>query len=180
MTEHKQAPVKIFKMHPDVPTPAYQTQGSAAFDIAAFFSHIEEPTVSILSEDNRKTQMPFRTNPEGKRQLSIPPGFRMLVPTGIKMDIEKEFFVDIRNRSSVAVKQGTFLINATGVIDSDYVDELFVPLYNSSARSFVIEEGDRIAQAIVLPKVMSFVYLTVTEPQKKTDREGGFGSTGVQ
>lgn len=104
----------------------------------------------------------------------------MLVPTGIKMDIEKEFFVDIRNRSSVAVKQGTFLINATGVIDSDYVDELFVPLYNSSARSFVIEEGDRIAQAIVLPKVMSFVYLTVTEPQKKTDREGGFGSTGVQ
>jgi hypothetical protein len=77
------------------------------------------------------------------------------------------------------LKQGLILANSEGVIDSDYIQELFVLLTNISENSHVIHNGDRIAQAELVKQEEYKIVETVTKPYAKTNRIGGMGSTGV-
>ena len=111
--------------------------------------------------------------------ISIAPGERVLVPTGCIMDIPQGYSVRIHARSGTSLKQGLVLANAEGVIDSDYVEEVFVMLHNISGNAVTINHGDRVAQAELVKNVEYSVEETPARPLHKTKRQGGFGSTGI-
>lgn len=131
------------------PLPDYATQGSSGMDVRA---NIETPIV-------------------------LQPMERMLVPTGLFVEIPMGYEAQMRPRSGLAIKQGITCLNSPGTIDADYRGELKVILINLSAEPQVINNGDRIAQ-MVFQKVEK-VILEQVETINDTPRgEGGFGHTG--
>lgn len=131
------------------PLPDYATQGSSGMDVRA---NIETPIV-------------------------LQPMERMLVPTGLFVEIPMGYEAQMRPRSGLAIKQGITCLNSPGTIDADYRGELKVILINLSAEPQVINNGDRIAQ-MVFQKVEK-VILEQVETINDTQRgEGGFGHTG--
>ena len=130
--------------------PRYETEGSAGMDIRA---HLGEP-------------------------ISLMPGKRALIPTGLYMEIPKGFEVQIRARSGLAVKNGIGLVNGIGTIDSDYRGEIKVPLINWGEAEFVVRDGDRIAQMVVCRYEKAEIEEAdeLSETRRGT---GGFGHTGV-
>ncbi|MDD6310522.1 MAG: dUTP diphosphatase [Firmicutes bacterium] len=130
--------------------PQYETAGSAGMDIRAY-----------LEED-----------------LVLEPGKRILVPTGMFMEIEPGYEVQIRARSGLAIKKGIGLVNGIGTIDSDYRGEVKVALINWGDEAFAIHNGDRIAQMVVASYVKADI--VPADELGETERgEGGFGHTGV-
>ena len=83
-------------------------------------------------------------------------------------------------RSGLSLKQGLTLFNCEGVIDNDYVEPMFVTLYNISGVDQIVCDGDRIAQADLIRTEQYTIEETLDKPQQKTERAGGFGSTGVK
>lgn len=144
--------IKIKKLSDKAVAPEYATPGSAACDLRA-----------CLDED-----------------LTIAPGDRALIPTGICAEAEREDVVLlIFARSSLASKHGISLSNGVGVVDSDYRGEIKVALVNTSSEPFTVRGGDRIAQLAVMP-VMRAVF-TESDGLGETARaDGGFGSTGIK
>jgi dUTP pyrophosphatase len=137
----------------DLPLPAYETPGSAGMDIRAAV-------------------------PEGQ-PVSIRPGKRALIPTGLIFEIPPGYEVQVRPRSGLALKNGITCLNTPGTIDSDYRGEVQVLLINHGEERFVVERGMRIAQLVVAPVVQAVV--EERELAGMTDRgAGGFGSTGLQ
>lgn len=134
--------------------PAYATDGSAAIDLRAALD-------------------------EGEA-LTIAPGARALVPTGIAISPETRGVVAVvAARSGLAIKKGICLSNGIGVIDADYRGEICVGLYNTSTEPFTVVRGDRIAQMMFLPVYAA--NLIASESLDETARgAGGFGSTGVK
>lgn len=134
--------------------PAYATDGSAAVDLRAALD-------------------------EGA-PVTIQPGERAMIPTGISIALESANVVAIlAARSGLAVKSGINLANGIGVIDSDYRGEVCVGLYNSSKVPFTVQRGDRIAQLMFMPVYTA--NLIEAESLDETARgAGGFGSTGVK
>ena len=134
--------------------PAYATDGSAAIDLRAAID-------------------------EGQT-LTIAPGERALVPTGIAISPEsKDVVAIVAARSGLAIKKGICLSNGIGVIDSDYRGEICVGLFNTSKEEFVVNRGDRIAQMMFMPVLSA--NLIATDTLDETARgAGGFGSTGVK
>lgn len=131
------------------PLPDYATSGSSGVDIRA---HLE-------------------------RTITLQPSERMLVPTGIFVEIPAGYEIQIRPRSGLALKQGITCLNTPGTIDADYRGEIKVILINLSDQEQMIETGDRIAQ-MVLQKVEKITWLE-TDSLDDTERGmGGFGSTG--
>ena len=132
--------------------PAYETAGSAGMDLRAAL-------------------------PEGER-LTLKPGKRALVPTGMIFEIPAGFEAQIRPRSGLAFKNGITCLNTPGTIDSDYRGEVQVLLINLGDEKFVVERGMRIAQMVIAPVVQATI--TETALATTTDRgTGGFGSTGL-
>ena len=129
--------------------PEYATIGSAGMDLKA---NISEPVV-------------------------LKPLKRELIPTGLYMQIPTGHEVQIRPRSGLACKYGITVANATGTIDSDYRGEVKVCLINLSDTPFVVNPGERIAQA-VLNKVEKIEWNEVAELDETERGEGGFGHTG--
>ena len=103
-----------------------------------------------------------------------------MVPTGLILDIPFGYSVRLHSRSGIAVKQGLVLANHEGVIDADYVDPTFVVLRNDSTEVAYVFHGDRVAQGEMIPDIAYRVTETKEKPQQKTDRVGGFGSTGTK
>lgn len=163
--------LKVYKVHSDVKVPKHQTTQSACFDLA--FSCAGKGTYSGYSHMNK----PFTRQMRGT--LAIAPGERVLVPTGIIMDIPEGFSVRLHARSGTSLKQGLVLANAEGVIDSDYVEEVMVILHNISGNAVMINDGDRVAQAELVPNIVYEIEQTPARPMNKTNRVGGFGSTGI-
>lgn len=132
-----------------LPLPSYATTGSAGMDLLA---DVNEP-------------------------LTIAPGARVLVPTGLIFEIPVDFEAQIRPRSGLALRHGITLPNAPGTIDSDYRGEVQVILANLGSEPFTVERGDRIAQMIVAPVVRAELHevIEVSETQRG---KGGFGHTG--
>ncbi len=128
--------------------PAYQTGQAAGADLTA-----------AVGED-----------------VTLPPGGRMLVPTGIAIGLPEGYEAQVRPRSGLALKQGVTVLNTPGTIDADYRGEIGVILINLGPEPFTIQRGDRIAQMIVAPVVQAeFHEEDLTETARGA---GGFGSTG--
>ena len=131
--------------------PAYATEGAAGFDLPAWL-------------------------PEG--ELTLGPGERTLVPTGIYLELPAGYEAQVRARSGLSVKHGIGLTNGIGTIDSDYRGEVMVALINWGKEPFTIRDGDRIAQVVIASYVRA--ELTVSAELAETERgSGGFGHTGV-
>jgi len=109
--------------------------------------------------------------------VSVPPGGRKLIPTGLRIAIPEGHELQIRPRSGLALKHGITLPNTPGTIDSDYRGELGVILLNTGSEAFVVERGMRIAQAVLAP-VLRAEWEEVAELDSTARGEGGFGSTG--
>ena len=133
--------------------PSYATAGAAGADLRANFS-------------------------KGDRGgLVLEAGARILVPTGLRLEIPQRYEVQIRPRSGLALKHGITLPNSPGTIDSDYRGPLGVILLNAGRAPFTVNHGDRIAQMVVAPVVQARFEL-VRELGETARGEGGFGSTG--
>ena len=134
--------------------PAYATDGAAAVDMRAA---IDEGTT-----------------------VTIQPGERAMIPTGMAISLENANVVAIlAARSGLAVKSGINLANGIGVIDSDYRGEICVGLYNSSDVPFTVNRGDRIAQLMFMPVYVANL-IEAASLDETARGAGGFGSTGVK
>jgi len=129
--------------------PEYKTSGAAGMDLCAA---IEEPVV-------------------------LKPLERALIPTGLKIELEKGYEAQIRPRSGLSIKHGVTLINCVGTIDEDYRGEVCVPVVNLSSEEYTIMPDERIAQ-MVISKYEKAKIDVVTELSDTKRGEGGFGSTG--
>jgi len=131
--------------------PAYETSGSAGMDLRA-----------AVAEE---------------ALLTLEPGARALVPTGLKIALEPGFEAQVRPRSGLALKHGLTCLNSPGTIDSDYRGEVGVILINHGQEPFVIRRGERIAQLVIARHEQA--ELVEVEALDDTARgAGGFGSTG--
>ena len=138
---------------PGVPLPAYATGGAAGADVRANF-------------------------PEGRRDgLTLEPGARALVPTGLAAAIPEGWEIQVRPRSGLALKHGLALPNAPGTIDADYRGEIGVILVNLGSEPVRIEHGMRIAQ-LVLARAPQASFVEVSGLDDTARGAGGFGSTG--
>ena len=130
--------------------PAYETASSAGMDLRAYL-------------------------PEGP--ITLEPMQRMLIPTGLYMEIPEGYEGQVRPRSGLAIKSGITVLNTPGTIDADYRGEVKIILINLSDSDFVINSGDRVAQ-IVFAKCEQMEVVNV-ETLSDTERgAGGFGHTG--
>jgi dUTP pyrophosphatase len=109
--------------------------------------------------------------------LTLLPGQRALVPTGLAIALPEGFEGQVRPRSGLAVKYGITVLNAPGTIDADYRGELAVPLINLGQEPYTIVRGDRIAQLVVAPYTR-FSWELVPVLSDSSRGKGGFGSTG--
>jgi dUTP pyrophosphatase len=141
--------VKRLAHNQDLPLPAYETEESAGIDLRAAIS---EP-------------------------VTLAPGKRALIPTGLAIGLEPGLEAQVRPRSGLALKHGVTCLNSPGTIDSDYRGEVGVILINLGEEPFTINRGDRIAQMVITP-VYQAVLIEVDELETTDRGEGGFGSTG--
>ena len=111
------------------------------------------------------------------RDMTLAPGARALVPTGIAVALPEGFEMQVRPRSGLALKHGVTVLNAPGTVDSDYRGEVGVILLNTSDTAFAIARGDRIAQAVFAPVTRAAFEEVVVLPETARGA-GGFGSTG--
>ena len=142
--------VSFVPIRPSAKLPAFQTPGSAGADLFAFLM-------------------------EG--QIEIPKGEVRMISTGLRCNLPEGYMGLVLSRSGLAYKHRVFVINAPGLIDSDYRGELSVLLMNGGNRSFFVNPYDRIAQFVLQPTVG--VQYFVGKTLMPSTRVGGFGSTGV-
>ena len=133
----------------DLPLPAYETEHAAGMDLRAAV-----------------------TDP-----LTLAPGARFLVPTGIRIALPPGYEAQIRPRSGLAIKHGVTMLNSPGTIDSDYRGEIRVIVINHGQLPFVITRGDRIAQMIIAPVARAF-WQELPDLDETVRGTGGFGHTG--
>lgn len=109
--------------------------------------------------------------------LTLKPMERILVPSGLALEISQGFEMQIRPRSGLALKQGVTMVNAPGTIDSDYRGEVGIILINLGKNDFELRHGERIAQMVLAP-VTRCAWIEVDELEATRRGAGGFGSTG--
>lgn len=167
--------MKIFLNKPYATLPTFATQGSACFDVKAAFLPGER--IKAYNAWNKQVDIVTKVI-AGKTAFQVPPETRVLVPTGLIFDIPENFVLKMYVRSSVAIKKGLTLVNGVGVIDSDYVQESYILLHNISDSLVTIEHGERLAQCALEPILPYDIKEVKEPPSRKTDRDGGIGSTG--
>ncbi len=133
------------------PLPAYETKASAGVDLRANLENV----------------------------IVLKPLERILVKTGMFLEIPEGYEAQVRPRSGLALKKGITVLNSPGTIDADYRGEVGVILINFSNEDFIIENGERIAQ-LVFAKVEQAEWMQVEVLSDTNRGEGGFGSTGVK
>ncbi len=111
--------------------------------------------------------------------MVIKPGERVLVPTGLSMEIPVGYEIQVRPRSGLSLKTGLLVVNSPGTIDADYRGEVKVILGNLGTKDEVIAHGDRIAQLVLAP-VTQASFMQVDALGETERGSGGFGSTGKQ
>ena len=143
------AKVLIKKLSSKVKLPSYKTSGASGMDLMAFMNS----------------------------SVTIKPKTSCLIPTGLSLAFSEDYEMQIRPRSGLAAKNNISVLNTPGTIDSDYRGEIKVIIYNHGSENFLINNGDRIAQMILMPVIK--MELEETDQLPETIRgEGGFGSTG--
>lgn len=139
------------------PLPTYSTEYSAGMDLRANLKD---------EEGNDKV-------------ISIVPGERVLIPTGLYIQLPYGYEAQIRPRSGLALKYGITVLNTPGTIDADYRGEIGVCLINHGNDTFDVHHGDRIAQ-IVFAQVEQVALVEVSELVNTKRGDGGFGHTGIK
>lgn len=134
-----------------LPLPSYATPGAAGMDLLAAVA----------------------------APLTIPPGGRALVPTGLRIALPPGYELQVRPRSGLALRNGIVLPNSPGTVDEDYRGEMQVIVMNAGTEPFTVERGMRIAQAVVAP-VIRASWREVDALPETARGEGGFGSTGTR
>jgi dUTP pyrophosphatase len=134
----------------DLALPAYQSVGAAGLDLLAA---VEKP-------------------------LTLKPGARALVPTGLILEIPRGFEAQVRPRSGLALRHGIGVLNTPGTIDSDYRGEVQVLLINLGDKPFAVVRGERIAQ-LVVQRIERAELSEAVEVSVTRRGAGGFGSTGT-
>lgn len=170
--------VGIYKLSGTAKTPKYATSGSACFDLYSDFSDVK--TVKVYTSFNIELNRPVQKFLEFDNSpgIVVDAGERALIPTNLIFDIPEGWKMLIYARSGIAFKRAMLLANSVGVVDHDYVDPTFVIIFNQSKERQVIKQGDRIAQAELVPVTQASFNFLSEAPVLKTMREGGFGSTG--
>lgn len=141
--------VLLLRLDPDLPDPAYAHPGDAGADLCA------------------------------RLGLTLAPGERALVPTGVAIALPLGYAAFVMPRSGLALRHGIGLVNAPGTIDAAYRGEIAVTLINHDpAEPFVVRRGDRIAQLVVMPVARARFHPVERLPGSHRG-EGGFGSTGT-
>ncbi len=133
----------------DIPLPAYETEHAAGMDLRAA---VAEP-------------------------LTLAPGERAIVPTGIRIALNPGVEAQVRPRSGLALRHGLSMVNTPGTVDADYRGELRVILINLGQEPFTIHRGDRIAQIVIAP-VCKAIWEEVDALDETVRGAGGFGHTG--
>ena len=141
--------ILIKKTSKEVITPKYKTDGSSGVDLSAFLD----------------------------KEVVIKPNSSELIPTGLQVAIPEELEIQIRPRSGLAAKESIGVLNSPGTIDSDYRGELKIILFNHSNKDFIINNGDRIAQMVLVP-IIKMEFEEVDSLPDTVRGQGGFGSTG--
>ncbi len=141
--------VLLKKLHDDVKLPNYKTEGSSGMDLLAY---LNKP-VNLVSNKS------------------------VLIPTGISIAIPDDCEIQIRPRSGLAAKSNISVLNTPGTIDSDYRGEIKIILFNHGKDDFIINNGDRIAQMVLMP-VLKIDFEEVDKLPETVRGSGGFGSTG--
>ena len=141
--------ILIKKTNKKVITPKYKTDGSSGVDLSAFL----------------------------EKKVVIKPNSSELIPTGLQVAIPEEYEIQIRPRSGLAAKESIGVLNSPGTIDSDYRGELKIILFNHSNKDFIINNGDRIAQMVLVP-ILKMEFEEVDSLPDTVRGQGGFGSTG--
>jgi dUTP pyrophosphatase len=142
--------VKITKAHSSVVLPEYAKLGDAGCDVRYF----------------------------GDQERIIHPKTTALIPTGIRVELPKEYEIQVRPRSGLAIKHSVTVLNTPGTIDSSFRGEIAVILINHGYEQFIVKPGDRIAQ-LVLNKVEHITWEESEELSQTERGEGGFGSSGI-
>ena len=170
--------LKIFKTNPNAILPTFGTTQSACFDISACFIGNNLTKIKAYSAMNRLIELDCCVYEKDIFHIEIPSNFRVLIPTGLIFNIPIGYSILIHPRSGLSLKQGLILANAEGIIDSDYIQECFIMIKNDSMNRITISHGDRIAQGELVKSLDYSIEECYTTPHQKTDRIGGFGSTG--
>jgi len=111
----------------------------------------------------------------------IHPFDRVLIPTGLHVDIPDGYEIQVRSKSGLALKQGLMVLNSPGTVDQGYLGEIQVILFNTTNQKVKIEKGKKIAQAVLCPVVSGkwVNFILKNELENKDRNENGFGSTGI-
>jgi dUTP diphosphatase len=147
--------LRLASHDPALPLPAYATEGSAGLDLCA-----------NLAPEHRASG------------LTLAPGARALIPTGLALEIPPGYEIQLRPRSGLALRQGLTLLNSPGTIDSDYRGELGAILINHGTEPVTIGHGMRIAQLVLAP-VARLAWAEAGTLADSARGGGGFGSTGT-
>lgn len=149
--------------------PQYETTASAGCDLRAELTLVKEKFL-FDAEITACTD-------DGPAEITIQPGGRALIPTGMSIALPEGYEAQIRPRSGLALKNGVTVLNSPGTIDSDYRGDVGVVLINQGFEPFVVKQGDRIAQMVVTT-FEQVEFVTVSDLDETTRGAGGFGSTG--
>ena len=151
MTGHPVVRYRVAERFADLAPPRYASEGAAGADLRAA---IDEP-------------------------LTIPPGGRVLIPTGLVLEIPTGFEGQVRARSGLALRKGLALVNGVGTVDADYRGEVGVAVVNLGAEPVTIARGERIAQLVIAP-VARAAFAEAETLRASARGTGGFGSTGSE
>lgn len=143
--------ILIKKLHPDAKIPNYAYETDSGFDLYSS----EEVEISAFG--------------------------RSLVPTGISIQFDEEYEVQVRTKSGLAINQGLMVLNSPGTVDQGYRGELKVIIFNTNNKPFTVTKGMKVGQGVLCPVVPGkFVKFEEVTSLDETDRkDGGFGSTGI-
>ena len=141
--------VLIKKIDTSVELPSYKTEGASGMDIMAFL----------------------------KKPVEIKPKTSSVISSGLLVAFSEDYEIQIRPRSGLAAKNNISVLNTPGTIDSDFRGELKIILYNHGDKSFVVNNGDRIAQMVLMP-IVKMELEEIDHLPLSVRGDGGFGSTG--
>ena len=151
MNDTSKLPLKYKKLNPEAVSPNYNYESDSGFDLYS----TEEITIDGLG--------------------------RALIPTGLSFDIDDGYEIQVRSKSGLAINQGIMCLNSPGTVDSGYLGEVKVIIFNTNKEPFTIKKGMKVAQAVLCPVVNGrWVEPVEREELSKKDRgDNGFGSTGI-
>lgn len=167
--------LKLKRLTDTAVEPTYATEGSAAFDLTA---DLKLGSVDLYFKDgDSEIYHVWDCNTHVEPSVILPPGSRTIIPTGFAFLIDAGWYMQITPRSGNAAHSGVTITNSPAVIDSDYTGETFIIVQNTGHDDFLINHGDRIAQAMLKP-VHRASCIEIRDVKRVTGDAGGLGSTG--